>query len=79
MLVLEGRTPPTDEVVRWIAAKAGLAADAITLAIAPTASIAGGIQIAARAIETGLHKMDAIGFDVTRVRSAFGVAPWPPR
>ena len=78
VLVLEGRTRPTDDVVQWIAGKAGVAADAITLAIAPTASIAGGIQIAARVIETGLHKMDAIGFDVSRVRSAFGVAPWPP-
>ena len=78
VLVLEGRTRPTDDVVHWVAAKAGVAADAITLAIAPTASLAGGIQIAARVIETGLHKMDAIGFDVTRVVSAFGVAPWPP-
>jgi len=78
VLVLEGRTRPTDEVAAWVAAKAGIAADAITFAIAPTASIAGGIQIAARVIETGLHKMDTIGFDVTRVVSAFGVAPWPP-
>jgi methenyltetrahydromethanopterin cyclohydrolase len=78
VLVLEGRTRPTDEVAGWVAAKAGIAADAITFAIAPTASIAGGIQIAARVIETGLHKMDTIGFDVGRVVSAFGVAPWPP-
>jgi methenyltetrahydromethanopterin cyclohydrolase len=78
VLVLEGRTRPTDEVAAWVAAKAGIAADAITFAIAPTASIAGGIQISARVIETGLHKMDTIGFDVARVVSAFGVAPWPP-
>ncbi|HXI29619.1 MAG TPA: methenyltetrahydromethanopterin cyclohydrolase [Vicinamibacterales bacterium] len=78
VLVLEGRTLPTDAVAEWVAGKSGLAASAITFAIAPTASLAGGIQIAARVLETGLHKMDAIGFDVTRVVSAFGTAPWPP-
>ena len=53
-------------------------ADAITFAIAPTASLAGGVQIVARVIETGLHKMDTIGFDVTRVVNAIGTAPLPP-
>ena len=78
VLVLEGRTLPTDDVAHWVAAKAGVAAAAVIFAIAPTASLAGGIQIAARVLETGLHKMDTIGFDVTRVVSAFGSAPWPP-
>ena len=78
VLVLEGRTRPTDAVAEWIAGKARVAAASLTLAIAPTASLAGGVQIAARVLETGLHKMDAIGFDVTRVVSAFGTAPWPP-
>ena len=45
---------------------------ALTLAVAPTASLAGGVQIVARVIETGLHKMDTLGFDVTRVVSAIG-------
>jgi len=78
VLVLEGRTQPTEEVAQWIAAKAGIAAASLVVAIAPTASLAGGIQIAARVLETGLHKMDAIGFDVRRVVSAAGSAPWPP-
>ena len=78
VLVLEGRTLPTDAVAEWIAAKADIPARALTLVVAPTASIAGGIQIVARVLETGLHKMDTIGFDVTRVVSAFGSAPRPP-
>ena len=78
VLVLEGRTRPTDAVAEWVAGKARIAAAAVTFAIAPTASLAGGIQIAARVLETGLHKMDTIGFDVTRVVSAVGSAPWPP-
>jgi methenyltetrahydromethanopterin cyclohydrolase len=78
VLVLEGRTRPGDDVAEWVAAKSGLTAGAITFAIAPSASLAGGIQIVARVLETGLHKMDTLGFDVTRVVSGFGVAPWPP-
>jgi methenyltetrahydromethanopterin cyclohydrolase len=78
VLVLEGRTLPTDDVAAWVAAKAGVAPDAITFAIAPTASLAGGVQVVARVLETGLHKMDTIGFDVTRVVSAMGTAPLPP-
>ena len=78
LLVLEGRTLPTDHVAAWVARKAGLAPDAITFVVAPTASIAGGVQIVARVIETGLHKMDALGFDVTRVVSAIGTAPLAP-
>jgi len=78
VLVLEGRTLPTDDVAAWVAKKGGLAPEAITLAIAPTASVAGGVQIAARIIETGLHKMETLKFDVTRVHSAIGTAPIPP-
>ncbi len=78
VLVLEGRTMPTDAVAAWVAAKSGVAPEGITFAIAPTASIAGGVQVVARVIETGLHKMDVLGFDVTRVVSAMGTAPLPP-
>jgi methenyltetrahydromethanopterin cyclohydrolase len=78
VLVLEGRTLPTDEVAAWVAGKARVAPAAITFAVAPTASAAGGVQIVARVLETGLHKMDAIGFDVTRVVNAIGSAPLPP-
>ena len=35
VLVLEGRALPTDSVVTWVAAKAGLAPDALTFAVAP--------------------------------------------
>jgi methenyltetrahydromethanopterin cyclohydrolase len=77
VLVLEGRTLPTDAVAAWVAAKAGLAPDALTFAVAPTASLAGGVQIVARVLETGLHKMEALGFEVTRVVSAIGAAPLP--
>ena len=78
VLVLEGRTAPNDEVAAWVAAKAGLPADALTFAVAPTASTAGGVQIVARVLETGLHKMETLGFDAHRVVSAIGTAPLVP-
>jgi methenyltetrahydromethanopterin cyclohydrolase len=78
VLVLEGRTLPTDDVAKWVSAKAGIAPSGLTMAVAPTASLAGGVQIVARSIETGLHKMDTLGFDVRKVVSAVGLAPLPP-
>src|SRR5258705_6098950 len=78
VLVLEGRTLPTDAVAAWVAGKAGVSPDALTFAIAPTASLAGGVQVVAQSIETGLHQIDALGFDVTRVVSAMVTAPLPP-
>jgi methenyltetrahydromethanopterin cyclohydrolase len=78
VLVLEGRTLPTDAVAEWVARKSGIEPAGLTLAVAPTASLAGGVQIVARIIETGLHKMETLGFDVSRVVSAMGTAPLPP-
>jgi methenyltetrahydromethanopterin cyclohydrolase len=78
VLILEGRTLPTDAVAAWVADKAGVAASGITFVVAPTASLAGGVQVVARVIETGLHKMETLGFDVTRVVGASGTAPLPP-
>jgi methenyltetrahydromethanopterin cyclohydrolase len=77
-LVLETRTPPTSAVAAWVGQKAGLAPADLTFVVAPTASLAGGVQIAARILETGLHKMDTLGFDVKRVVSGIGTAPLPP-
>jgi methenyltetrahydromethanopterin cyclohydrolase len=78
VLVLETRALPNDEVAAWVAEKARLQSLQLTFVVAPTASIAGGVQISARIIETGLHKMETLGFDVRRVASAMGTAPLPP-
>jgi methenyltetrahydromethanopterin cyclohydrolase len=78
VLVLESRALPTDEVAEWVAQKARLEASDLTFVVAPTASLAGGVQISARILETGLHKMETLGFDVRRVVSGIGTAPIPP-
>ena len=61
-----------------MAQKARLQPSQLTFVVAPTASLAGGVQISARILETGLHKMETLGFDVRRVVSGMGTAPIPP-
>ena len=78
VLVLEGRKLPDEAVVAWVAQKARLQPSQLTFVVAPTASLAGGVQIAARILETGLHKMETLGFDVRRIVSGMGTAPIPP-
>jgi methenyltetrahydromethanopterin cyclohydrolase len=75
VLVLEGREPPTVEAADKIARKCGVAPDQVYLLIAPTASLAGSVQIAARVVETGLHKMHEVGYDIDTVISGIGTCP----
>jgi methenyltetrahydromethanopterin cyclohydrolase len=76
--VLEGRKLPTPAVFQFIAEKTGVPAGRTTLLVAPTASAAGNFQVVARVVETALHKLFELGFDVTRIRSASGTAPLSP-
>ncbi len=78
VLVLESRQLPDEGVAEWVAGRAGLPPDRLAFVVAPTASVAGSVQISARVLETGLHKMEKLGFDVRRVRSGFGAAPLAP-
>jgi len=76
--VLEAATLPTDQVCREIAHACGKSPNQLTLLVAPTASIAGHIQVVARSLETCLHKLHALEFDIHAIRSGAGVAPLPP-
>jgi methenyltetrahydromethanopterin cyclohydrolase len=78
VLVLEGHTLPNDDVGTYIARKCHLPPDRITLLIAPAASLAGSIQLCARVVATGMHKMFKLGFDVRKVLHGYGVCPIAP-
>src|SRR3954447_26284287 len=78
VLCLETRDEPPEEVAAHVAERAGIAPADLTLLYAPTASLAGGVQVAARIVETALHKLHEIDFDVLRVLSGFGTCPLPP-
>jgi methenyltetrahydromethanopterin cyclohydrolase len=78
VLCLETGDPPPEELAAYVAERAGVAPADLTLLFAPTASLAGGVQIAARIVETALHKLHELDFDVGRVVSGFGTCPLPP-
>lgn len=76
--VLEAKRHPTDEVVAAVVAKLPPVVERLTLLVAPAASVAGTVQVVARSVETALHKLHELKFDVTKVVSGYGVAPLPP-
>ena len=76
--VLETRKHPTEEVVAGIIAKLPSEVERLTLLAAPASSLAGTIQVVARSVETALHKLHELKFDVNHVVSGYGVAPLPP-
>jgi len=78
VLCLEARDQPPEALAAYVAERAGVAPVELTLLFAPTASLAGGVQIAARIVETALHKLHELDFDVRRVVSGFGSCPLPP-
>jgi methenyltetrahydromethanopterin cyclohydrolase len=75
---LECDSLPGNEVVEAMAAECGVRAGNLLLAIAPTRSLAGCLQVVARCVETCLHKLHELGFELSAVRSAYGIAPLPP-
>ena len=76
--VLEaGRLPPP-EVVERIAAHCGVTPDRLILLVARTASLAGTVQVVARTVETCLHKLHELQFDLGQIHSGYGTAPLPP-
>jgi methenyltetrahydromethanopterin cyclohydrolase len=78
VLILETSRPPSDELLETIASECGVDARNLHVAMARTASLAGLLQIVARSVETTLHKLFELGFDLHSVRSAVGWAPLPP-
>jgi len=78
VLMLEGRELPGEEIAEFVAEKCRVRPEQLTLLIAPTASLVGSIQVAARSAETGLHKLVELGFDVRWVTAASGLCPLAP-
>lgn len=76
--VFETRKLPTEEVIAYLSERLALPAGQLTLLCAPAASVAGTVQVVARALETALHKLDELHFDLTQVVSGYGIAPLPP-
>ncbi|MCD6145372.1 MAG: methenyltetrahydromethanopterin cyclohydrolase [Methanosarcinales archaeon] len=78
VIVLETGQSPTEEVADKIAGDCGVDPGELYIAAAPTSSIAGSVQISARIVETGIHKMHDLGFDITSIKHGFGIIPISP-
>jgi methenyltetrahydromethanopterin cyclohydrolase len=78
VLILEGRDIPDDTMAEYIASKCRLDPSVVTLIMAPAACLAGLVQLSARAVATGMHKMFKLGFDVRKVLHGYGTCPIPP-
>lgn len=76
--VLESRALPTAAVAGMLARDCGVSERDLVLLVAPTASQAGTIQVVSRSVETAMHKLYELDFDLDRVESGWGIAPLPP-
>ena len=76
--ILETGKTPTQEVVEVLSNKLKVFPFNLHLLFAPTASIAGGFQVVARSVETSLHKLVELGYDINKVIYGEGSAPLPP-
>jgi methenyltetrahydromethanopterin cyclohydrolase len=76
--VLETRKLPDDAVIQYLCERLNLPPAKLTLLIAPASSLAGSLQVVARSLETALHKLYELHFDLAQVVSGFGSAPLPP-
>ncbi len=76
--VLEAGVLPNEEVMNWFAEKSGVSPSNAYALVAPTKSMAGGVQIAARVVETGIHKLHELHFDPKKVVYGYGTTPIAP-
>lgn len=75
--VLEAATLPSHAAIDYIRETTGRVGET-ALVTAPTASIAGTVQVVARSVETALHKLHDLQFPLHTVISGHGVSPLPP-
>ncbi|MGY5852127.1 MAG: methenyltetrahydromethanopterin cyclohydrolase [Candidatus Thorarchaeota archaeon] len=78
VIVLETRTPPPDFVTEFIAEKCGISTKDLYCVLAPTACTVGSVQISARIVEVGIHKLHELGYDPKKIKTGHGVAPIAP-
>ena len=76
--VLETSQLPSQAIVADFAKQCSVELANVTLCLASTASIPGSIQVVARSVETALHKLQELKFDLATIKSGFGSSPLPP-
>ncbi len=77
-LVMEVDKVPPIELIEKIAEKCKIDPSKLTIVLTPTTSLAGGLQVVARVLETGLHKAHTLHFPLDNIVGGFGSAPMCP-
>ncbi|NHJ33320.1 MAG: methenyltetrahydromethanopterin cyclohydrolase, partial [Asgard group archaeon] len=78
VIVLETNKYPPDKILSYIAEKCGIVLEGLCVIVTPTTSVAGSTQVSGRSVETAIHKLHDLGFDITTIFSACGIAPIAP-
>jgi len=78
VIALETRKKPTEAVALALAERCSVGPEDLFLLVTPTASVVGSVQISARMVETGIHKMIELGLPVDAIVTASGTCPVAP-
>ena len=78
VIVFETPKLPNEEVMDIVAKKCGVDSNDTYAVCAPTACLVGSIQIAARIVETGIHKLHEIKFPINVITDGFGTTTIAP-
>jgi methenyltetrahydromethanopterin cyclohydrolase len=78
VIVFETPKLPTEEVMAFVAEKCRVGPEKTYALYAPTACLTGSIQVAARIVETGMHKLHEIKFPINVIKDGFGTTTIAP-
>ena len=77
IIVLESDKLPPDDAISYIASECGVKPSRVYAFVTPTNSVAGGVQISGRIVETGIYKLRRLGLHPKNIIHGFGSAPIP--
>ena len=75
IIVLESDKLPTDDAISYIASECGIKPSKVYAFVTPTNSVAGGVQISGRIVETGVYKLRRLGLHPKNIIHGYGSAP----
>lgn len=78
VVVLETSKLPDESVIEVISKESGLPPSELMVCVARTSSVPGSLQVVARSVETALHKLHELKFDLSTVTHGIGTATLPP-
>jgi methenyltetrahydromethanopterin cyclohydrolase len=77
IIVLESEKLPPDDAISYIASECGVKPSKVYAFVTPTNSVAGGVQISGRIVETGIYKLRRLGLHPKNIICGSGSAPVP--